>query len=104
MIRQLVALCSALAIAGCLQQAKAAAPPAAPVSQVAQVDDARLNNAAAEPQNWLAHGGDQQAHRFSGLDQITPDNIAGLKPAWSWTSTPRAARNPRQWSSMASST
>jgi quinohemoprotein ethanol dehydrogenase len=47
-----------------------------------QIDDARLKNAANEPQNWLAHGGDQQAHRFSGLTQITPENIAGLKPAW----------------------
>ena len=59
------------------------AASAAPAAPVAQVDDARLNNADAEPQNWLAHGGNQQAHRFSGLDQITPENISGLKPAWS---------------------
>lgn len=57
-------------------------PPGTPTVRVAQVDDDRLNNAEAEPQNWLAHGGDQQAHRYSGLDQITPENIAGLKPAW----------------------
>lgn len=57
-------------------------PPGTPTVRVAQVDDDRLNNAEAEPQNWLAHGGDQQAHRYSGLDQIRPDNIAGLKPAW----------------------
>lgn len=57
-------------------------PPGTPTVRVAQVDDDRLNNAGAEPQNWLAHGGEQQAHRFSRLDQITPDNIAGLKPAW----------------------
>jgi quinohemoprotein ethanol dehydrogenase len=47
------------------------------------VDDARIANAAAEPQNWMVHGGNFQAQRFSGLDQITPQNIANLKPAWS---------------------
>lgn len=46
------------------------------------VDDARLANAATEPQNWLAHGGNQQAQRYSALEQITPANIARLKPAW----------------------
>jgi quinohemoprotein ethanol dehydrogenase len=50
---------------------------------VALVDDVRLNNAAAEPQNWLAHGGTQLAQRHSLLTQITPQNVAGLKPAWS---------------------
>jgi len=48
-----------------------------------QIDDARIARADAEPQNWMVHGGDQQAHRFSGLDQINPGNIARLKPAWS---------------------
>lgn len=48
----------------------------------ARVDDARLNNAASEPENWLAHGGTQYAQRYSALDQITPENIAQLKPAW----------------------
>ncbi len=70
---------SALALAGCAKQAPA--PVAAP--KAAQVDDARLANAASEPQNWMAHGGNQQAQRYSGLDQIKADNIAQLKPAWS---------------------
>src|SRR5262249_54964299 len=26
--------------------------------------------------------GNYAAHRFSALDEITPDNVAGLKPAW----------------------
>jgi len=47
-----------------------------------QVDDARLLHAASEPQNWLLHGGDYQAHRFSGLDQINTGTISALKPAW----------------------
>ena len=50
---------------------------------IANVTDQRLVNAAAEPHNWLTHGGNQQSHRFSGLDQITPGNIGTLKPAWS---------------------
>lgn len=63
--------------AGCAQKAPQAA------KQAGQVDDARLANAAREPQNWLAHGGTQLAQRYSGLDAITPENIAQLKPAWS---------------------
>ena len=67
--------------AGCSKPAPRQAAP--PELKAAQVDDARLNNAAAEPQNWLAHGGTQLAQRYSGLEQITPANIAQLKPAWS---------------------
>ncbi len=63
--------------------AKHDASPAKAASAAAQVDDARLARADSEPQNWLAHGGNQQAQRYSGLDQITADNIAQLKPAWS---------------------
>ncbi|MFM1886751.1 MAG: hypothetical protein RL026_1908 [Pseudomonadota bacterium] len=61
-------------LAGCGGQ------PAAPAAGA--VDDARLMAADSEPQNWLAHGGNLQAQRFSRLTQITPDNIGGLKPAW----------------------
>jgi quinohemoprotein ethanol dehydrogenase len=69
---------SCLAVAGC---GKREARPVA--AAPAQVDDERINAADAEPHNWLVHGGNQQAQRFSGLDQITPENISGLKPAWS---------------------
>ena len=69
----------ALLAAGCAKQAPA--PVAAP--KAAQVDDARLAKAASEPQNWLANGGTQLAQRYSGLDQITPENVAKLAPAWS---------------------
>src|SRR5512139_115512 len=58
------------------------APQPAAKSAPAAVDDARIARAVAEPQNWLVHGGNQQAHRYSGLDQITADNISRLKPAW----------------------
>jgi quinohemoprotein ethanol dehydrogenase len=62
---------------------KAVSTQAGRASAPAQVDDSRIASAASEPQNWLVHGGNQQAHRFSGLDQITPQNIGQLKPAWS---------------------
>ena len=46
------------------------------------VDDARLSKAAAEPQNWLAHGGAHADWYFSALDKLTPANVGRLRPAW----------------------
>ena len=43
---------------------------------------ARLNNSAAEPQNWLSYWGDLRGNHYSGLKQITPTNVASLKSAW----------------------
>ncbi len=43
---------------------------------------ARLNNAAAEPQNWLSYWGDLRGTHASGLKQITPTNVAALKSVW----------------------
>ncbi len=40
--------------------------------------------AAGEPQNWLTPGGGWLEQNYSGLDQITPDNVSRLKPAWSF--------------------
>ena len=68
-----------LVLSGCGKQADPSSTTATPP---AQVDDARLARADSEPQNWMAHGGNQQAQRYSRLDQITPDNISRLKPAW----------------------
>lgn len=31
---------------------------------------------------WLHYGGDEGGSRFVALDQITPENVAQLKPAW----------------------
>jgi glucose dehydrogenase len=44
--------------------------------------NARLVNAAAEPQNWLTHGGTYAEQRFSPLDQINRENVAGMRLAW----------------------
>jgi alcohol dehydrogenase (cytochrome c) len=56
----------------------------------------RIRRADAEPGNWLTNGGNYSAHRYSTLDQITPENVAKLRPAWiyqqadtsKWETTP----------------
>ncbi|ALJ14772.1 PQQ-dependent dehydrogenase, methanol/ethanol family [Sphingopyxis macrogoltabida] len=48
------------------------------------VDQQRLLNAAAEPANWLAHGGTFLEQRYSALDQINAGNAAKLGLAWSF--------------------
>jgi len=42
----------------------------------------RILHADAEPGNWLTYSGNYAAHRHTKLTQITPDNVANLKPAW----------------------
>jgi quinohemoprotein ethanol dehydrogenase len=46
------------------------------------VSDARLVNAASEPQNWLSHGGTYKEQRYSTLNQINLDNVDKLGLAW----------------------
>lgn len=40
--------------------------------------------ALSDKGEWLSWGGDTGGSRFSPLDQITPANVAGLKPAWTF--------------------
>ena len=42
----------------------------------------RLVNAQAEPHNWLMYSGNYYAQRYSGLDLIDRQNVAGLEIAW----------------------
>jgi alcohol dehydrogenase (cytochrome c) len=42
----------------------------------------RILNAQNEPGNWLTYGGNYSAHRHSQLTEITPANVANLKPIW----------------------
>lgn len=44
----------------------------------------RLANSEKEPQNWLNHHGNLEAHRFSGLDQINTKNVKKLKVAFTY--------------------
>jgi alcohol dehydrogenase (cytochrome c) len=48
----------------------------------AQVPYKRVLNASSEPGNWLTYSGNFQAHRFSPLKEITPENVNRLRPAW----------------------
>jgi alcohol dehydrogenase (cytochrome c) len=58
--------------------ATAAAQPLGP----AGVTYERIRNAANEPGNWLTYNGNYGGHRHSQLTQITPANVANLKPLW----------------------
>ena len=46
------------------------------------VDDARLLGAAEDHDNWLTYGHGYANQRYSGLDQINPDNVQRLVPKW----------------------
>ena len=46
----------------------------------------RIVHAAREPGNWLTYAGNYNGQRHSALAQITPANVAGLKPAWVYQS------------------
>jgi alcohol dehydrogenase (cytochrome c) len=48
----------------------------------AQVPYERLRKSADEPGSWLTYSGSYSAHRFSPLAQLTPANVAGLRPVW----------------------
>ena len=45
---------------------------------IAQIDDARINNAESEPGNWLAYGRDYKEQRFSPLNQINRESVDRL--------------------------
>ena len=48
----------------------------------ADVTPDRLANSEREPQNWLNHHNNYEAHRFSNLDQINKSNVKNLKVAF----------------------
>src|ERR1700683_3242809 len=41
--------------------------------------------ACASDAGWPYYGGDQGGQRYSAAAQITPSNVAGLKPAWTFS-------------------
>ena len=44
---------------------------------------------AAGPGDWSSVGRDAGSQRYSPLTQITPANVAGLKPAWTYHMNPK---------------
>src|SRR5262245_52387140 len=55
---------------------------ALPSRLCAQVPSDRIVAADREPGSWLTYSGNYAAHRFSPLVELTPANVAGLKPVW----------------------
>ena len=47
------------------------------------VTDARLRN--QDNDSWLLYRGSYDSHGYSALDQIDTDNVANLKPVWSFS-------------------
>jgi len=47
-----------------------------------QVTFERIRHAEKEPGNWLTYSGNYSAHRYSALEQITPENAGKLRPEW----------------------
>ena len=52
------------------------------VTASAQITLQRMEHAAGEPQNWIVYGGGYDNQRYSGLKQITQDNVNNLEQKW----------------------
>jgi len=50
----------------------------------AQVPYDRIVATAKEPGSWLTYSGNDAAHRFSPLAELTSANVAGLRPVWTY--------------------
>lgn len=81
-------VCAALALlpvfvlGGCSGAETESAQPASAAAKPAAVDDARLIAADSDRANWLSYGRTYDEQRFSPLQQINAQNVAGLKLAW----------------------
>ena len=77
-------LVSAAVTTGCSESAST--ETSKPIEQAAStdpsskglIDDGRINNANAEPGNWLAYGRDFEEQRFSPLTQINTETVGRL--------------------------
>ena len=81
-ISTMLAACTGSEEAATPPDAAITAPAAAATSAFANVDQARLNNAASEPGQWLTFGGTYNEQRYSPLDQINTGNVDQLGLAW----------------------
>ena len=72
-----------LSVAGCGQQEPGEQSPTVEATTVAAAITAqRILAADASPGEWLTHGRTYDEQRFSPLDQINAQNVAGLGLAW----------------------
>ena len=99
---RLLAACLMLSLGACGQDEPVVAPadpdsPATSTTAVgsgerqqairaatASVNGTRINNADAEPGNWLAHGRTYDEQRHSPLEQINAESVTDLGLAWYW--------------------
>ncbi len=72
-------------VAGLVLALVALSSIAAPASDMANVDDARIIENAKTGKEWLSNGLDYGANRFSALDQVTTANVGKLGLAWSYS-------------------
>ena len=66
-------ICGAVVLVGCGEST---------VDAPAWVDGVRIENADAEPHNWLTHGRTYSEQRYSPLDQINDSSVDRLGLAW----------------------
>ena len=48
----------------------------------ADVPFSRIRDAAKEPGSWLTYSGTYTGQRYSGLKELNPSNVGGLRPVW----------------------
>ncbi|MEF8795841.1 MAG: PQQ-dependent dehydrogenase, methanol/ethanol family [Salinivenus sp.] len=78
-----VVVCCLILMVGCAQEPEPRSE--AHVRRVTDaVDENRLIQAGADPENWLSYGRNYAEDRFSALGQITADNVDRLGLAWSY--------------------
>lgn len=53
-----------------------------PDEVLAQITAEQLRQSAAEPHNWLTYSGGYSSHRYTELDQISPENVTELEQRW----------------------
>jgi alcohol dehydrogenase (cytochrome c) len=76
---------SAPTTTGAASTGAAATAPAASVASPAEVDDSALLGAASDDADWLLPGKSYANNRYTGLGEITPQNVAQLQKAWQTT-------------------
>jgi quinoprotein glucose dehydrogenase len=76
------ALCATLIGAGAHAIGPADYPDPLYQTGVAGWSGSKVNTPIADAGDWLNYGNDVGGSRFSGLDQLNPNNVANLKVAW----------------------
>jgi len=71
-----------MAAFGCLCGCSPREDVDATIATFANVSEERLMQAAAEPSQWMTHGGTYDEQRYSTLNEITRENVGRLGLAW----------------------